>query len=229
MRSTVIAGSGPKSLGECGDDGRAGGRRQLAFDIERGQRHAAQQLAGRGSRNRAAAVGDFDETVAGWHGRANDSFDAEQVEADRRADDVGDGIDGADFVEVHLLDRAAVDLGLGLGQLLEDAFGQIFLAGSERAAVDHGRDVVQVAVFVLGLVLDRDLRGAEAFLFDFRADESAAGEAQGIDAGLDGGEFGAGVDEGAERHVAADSARTIEIGNSHGILLAVKKLDVLIV
>ena len=53
------------------------------------------------------------------------------------------------------------------------------------------------------------------FFLTSRADKPAAWEAQGIDAGLNGGEFGAGVDEGPERHVAADSARAIEIGNSH--------------
>ena len=114
----------------------------------------------------------------------------------------------------------AVDLGLGLGQLLEDSRWPVPAGrGGERAAVDHRRDVVQVAMLVLGLVLDGDLRGAEALLLHFAARRAGSlGRPERIDAGLNRGQIGAGVDEGAERHVAADSARTIEIGNSHGLL-----------
>ena len=160
-------------------------------------------------------MGDLDEPVARRHRRADDSLDAQQIEPDRRADDVGDRIDGADFVEVHLLDRRAVHLRLGLGQLLKDSLGQLSLPRRERAAVDHRRDVVQMAMLVLRLVLDRDLRGAEAAFLHFAGDEPAAGQAERIDAGLDRGQVGPGIDERPERHVAADSARTIEIGNSH--------------
>ena len=58
--------------------------------------------------------------------------------------------------------------------LLEDALGQFPLPRRERAAVDHRRDVVQMAMLVLGLVLDRDLRGAEALLLDLAGHEPAA-------------------------------------------------------
>ena len=139
-----------------------------------------------------------------------------QIEADRRADDVGNRIDGPDFVKMHFLDRRAVDLRLGLGQLAEDPRGQFALPRRERAAVDHRRDVVQMAMLVLRLVLDGDLRRAKAALLHFAGHEPAARQAQRIDAGLDRGQVGAGIDERAERHVAADSAGTIEIGNSHG-------------
>ena len=41
--------------------------------------------------------------------------DPEVVEADRRGCDVHDGVDGADFVEMHLFDRLAVRLGFRFG------------------------------------------------------------------------------------------------------------------
>ena len=167
-------------------------------------------------------MGDFNEAVPGRYGRANDPFNTEQVEADRRAHNIGDRIDRTDFVEVHLFDRTPVNFCFSFGQLLENPFGQILLAKGERAAVNHRRDVVQVAMLVLGFVLNRDLGRAEAFLFDLRANKPAAWETQGIDAGLDVGKLSAGVDECTECHVAADSARAIEIGNSHETLLAVK-------
>ena len=140
-------------------------------------------------------MGDLDEAVPGRHRRANDAFDAQQIEADRRADDVGNRIDGADFVKMHFLDRRAVHLGLGLGQLVEDPRGQLAVPRRERAAVDHRRDVVQMAMRVLRLVLDGDLRRAEAALLDFARHEPASWQAQRIDAGLNRGQVGPGVDE----------------------------------
>ena len=71
-------------------------------------------MAGAGTLH--CAVGDLDRALPGRHRRGHDALDAQQVPADRRADDVGDRIDRADLVEVDLLDRRAVDLGLGLGQ-----------------------------------------------------------------------------------------------------------------
>ena len=42
---------------------------------------------------------------------------------DGGADDVDDGVDGADFVEVHLLDGHGVDVGFGLAEKLKGAGG----------------------------------------------------------------------------------------------------------
>ena len=158
-------------------------------------------------------------------GEHDDPLDAQQIEADRRADDVGNRVDGADFVEVDFFDRAAVDLGLGLGQLAEDPRGHVAGPRRERAAVDHRRDVVQVAMGVLGLVLDDDLRRAKAALLDFAGHEPAAGQTERVDAGLDRREIGAGVDECPERHVAADAAGTIEVGDSHRAASVVRSLS----
>ena len=45
--------------------------------------------------------------------------------ADGRAHDVHDGINSPDFVEMHLVHRLAVDLGLGLGHLAEDGQARV--------------------------------------------------------------------------------------------------------
>jgi len=51
---------------------------------------------------------------------------------------------------------------------------------------------MQMAVLMFRLVFDGDLCRAEALLFYFAADESAAWKAQGIDTGLNGGQVGTG-------------------------------------
>jgi len=62
---------------------------------------------------------------------------------------------------------------------------------------------------------DDELRRAKALLIHFVHMQPATGEAERIEAGLNLGERGAGVDQRAERHVAADAAGTIEIADFH--------------
>ena len=172
---------GPKAVGQRGHDRRAGGRGQFGLHVGGGQRNAAEQFRRGGRGNVALAVGDRDSAAAGGDGRYDQPLRAEQVPADGRADDVGDRVDRADLVEVDLLDRRAMHLGLDLGQPLEDPPRGLFLAGREPAAVDHGLDVVQVPVLVFRLVLDRDLGRAEAVFLDLLGDQFHARQAERAD------------------------------------------------
>jgi hypothetical protein len=118
-------------------------------------------------------------------------------------------------VKVDLLDRGAVDLGLGLAEPEEDPLGQFALPGAERALVDHRVDVVQVPVLVFRLVLDRNLRGAKPMLLDVGDHDPHAGQPQRADGRVDRRQVGPGVDQRAERHIAANAAGAIEVGNFH--------------
>ena len=88
-----------------------------------------QQLGRRRRRNAAPPVGDLDEPVPRRHRRGDDAVDAQQVPADGRADDIGDRIDRADLVKMDLLDRRAVDFGLGLGRAGERSAWPVPSAG----------------------------------------------------------------------------------------------------
>lgn len=105
--------------------------------------------------------------------------------AHRRAHDIGNRINRADFVKVNLLNRRAVYFGFGLGESAKHPVGQFFLASIERAAVDHRRDVMQMAMFVFGLVFDRRLRRPKALLLDLGGHNLHAGQSQGLNAGVD--------------------------------------------
>ncbi len=122
-----MAGGGPNDVGQGGQNRGAGGRGQFAFDGRLGQGNAAQQFGGGGGGNAALAVGDADLAHAGRHRRGHDAIDAQQVPADGRADDVGDRVGRPHFVKMDLLDRGAVDLGLGLGQAGENPVGEVLL------------------------------------------------------------------------------------------------------
>jgi hypothetical protein len=53
------------------------------------------------------------------HGRCYDTRPAEQIQGDAGANDVDDGIDGADFMEMDFVGRVTVDLSLGHGDSAE--------------------------------------------------------------------------------------------------------------
>ena len=72
--------------------------------------------------------------------------DVQIVQTDSSSDDVHDGIDSADLVEVYLILWDAVCLGLGSGDNAEDVLGNLFGAVGNLSAVDDGKDVANVAM-----------------------------------------------------------------------------------
>ena len=138
-------------VGGVGEDGGAGGGEELELDVGPvGDGAAAGEEPGScGGRDGEAAVGGFDPAAAGVDGRYDDAVDAQQVEADDGADDIEDGVGGADFVELDLVDGGAVDVGFGFGEAAEDLAGFLFYlrlqVGGGDAGVDVGVGVVVVA------------------------------------------------------------------------------------
>ena len=78
-------------------------------------------MAGAGLGSRPCALRTVPVPVA--TAEAHDLVDAEHLERGGRPDDVDDGVVPADLVEVHLVDRAAVQGGFDRGQLVEDGLG----------------------------------------------------------------------------------------------------------
>ena len=62
-------------------------------------------------------------------------LNAEEVQATSSTDNINDGIDGADLVEVDLIYLDAVDSGFGLGQSAEYPGRLFFHRGGEAAFV----------------------------------------------------------------------------------------------
>ena len=72
--------------------------------------------------------------------------DVQIVQTDGSSDDVHDGIDSTDLVEVYLILWDAVCLGLGSSDNAEDVLGNLFGAVGNLSAVDDGKDVANVAM-----------------------------------------------------------------------------------
>ena len=90
----------------------------------------------------------------------------------------------------------------------------VLLPLGELAGVDHRQDVVQVAMRVLRLVLDRDLRGAKAVLLDLLGHQPQPGSPSDSMPALSGRQSTPASTSARKRHVAADSRCAIEVSDS---------------
>lgn len=119
-------------------------------------------------------------------------------------------------MEVDFFDCRSVHFGLSLGKPLKNVQSRLFLFRREIAAVDHLDNMVQMAMGVFRLVLNRQLERSKSLLADLVDAQTTAWQPERVNSLLDGILIDACVDQGAEHHVAADAASTIEISNTHG-------------
>jgi hypothetical protein len=89
-----------------------------------------------------------DGAAADVEGRGEPAVDGEGLGSGGGADDVDDGVDGTDLVEVDLFDGDGVDGGFGLAEELEGAAGAGFYGVRERGGGDDFEDGGEVAVGV---------------------------------------------------------------------------------
>ena len=132
------------------------------------------------------------------------------------ADDVDDGVDRADLVQLDVVGRDTVDGALGLGELGEDAVGArahgvIQVAGARRSSTAPDRTVRVRAVLVRHD--DGAGRGDPAPLGALERQRVAV-EAEAVERAGDGLGVGAGVDQRAEQHVAGHARGAVDVGGA---------------
>ena len=108
---------------------------------------SSRTVAGAGTGKRA--VRNLDGAAPDVQRRRDDVVDAEPLHREHDADDVDDGVDGADFVQVNLVDRHVVDRGLGLAEALEQRLGAGLPRRRQRRVTDEVRDLAQRAMAVV--------------------------------------------------------------------------------
>lgn len=85
----------------------------------------------------------LDPTAAFLEFRGIDSRDAKGLNADASADDIGNRIEGAYFMEVNFFGSRAVDFCFGYGDTVEDRKSVIF---DERREFAGGNEISDVGV-----------------------------------------------------------------------------------
>ena len=107
-----------------------------------------EKLGGGGRGNGQDSVGTLHGAAADVEGGAIPAVGGEGFDGDGRADDVHDGVLGADLVEVDGLGRAVVNLGLGLGEQLEGFEREGLRGRADGSAGDDLPDLGQAAMDV---------------------------------------------------------------------------------
>ncbi len=103
-----------KTVDDRFQDRRTCWRRQLRVDRHVDERDSLEQLRRSRRRDGADAVIDPHLAAACRHATGDDLIGAEHVESDRRADNVDDGVDRADLVEMNPVDGGPVNAGFSL-------------------------------------------------------------------------------------------------------------------
>jgi hypothetical protein len=131
---------GAEGFGEFGEESGSGWGDHFVGFVALGDRDAAgaEDFEGGGGGQRELSVGASDESGSLDDVAGGDPGPAEEVEGDAGADDVDDGIDGTDFVELDAFGWDTVDASFGDGDALEDGEG----AGADPLGEGTGLDQV---------------------------------------------------------------------------------------
>ncbi len=181
------------------------GRGQLDRDVELVGRRSPQQLDHGRSGDGHEPVGAAHHPDAVRHRTGVDLLDAEQFEGGAGTDHVDDGVDAPDFVEVHALGWAAVEMALGPGQHLERGQRPLADAVGQACLFDHAGDVGRGAHHRARLGMDVDLRSGDAGAHDRLGLQAPPTDREPLTQRAHLVDVGTGVDERAERHVPGDA------------------------
>ncbi len=147
---------------EGADESGTGGGDQFLFDMGGVGGESAEQVGGGGRGDGEAAVGAIDHAATDVERGGVPAVDVERVDSGAGGNDIDDGIDGADFVEVDFFDVDVMDFGFGGAEEFEGVDGGLLDGSGEAGGLDEGADGGEGAtvgvwlacfMFVLGLRL----------------------------------------------------------------------------
>src|SRR5262249_38662655 len=113
----------------------------------------------------------LDHATAGRDRAARETLDPEQIKANGGAGDVGNAVQGADFVKMNLVQRQTMHRCLRLCQPAKDFYGQLALACCQFSTIKDFLHLRQESMTVLFLGFDSHIGGCEtslANLFDLQ-------------------------------------------------------------
>ena len=201
-----------KFRGKGGDDRGPGGRGEFERGAARVDGFALKQGCRGRRRNREQTVLGVDCAATDIDWRAGDFLGVQQMEAEAGANNIRDGIDRADFVEVDAFERLLMDGGFGFGKLLKNGGGRSFDGSGGIRCVNHFENVGKVAVLRLGLDGDAEFRCADFAAAGFFKRNLCVRIERTEGFCKDGG-VGAGVGQSAYEHIAAEAGEGVKIAD----------------
>src|SRR5205807_3776289 len=145
-------------------------------------------------------------------------FELQRVQQPEGAYQVHQSVSASELVQVQVGHREAVNGRLGPGEAADGVQRPGADGLGKGGAGDHPLQLGHVATGTLG-PFDQHAYPTEVTpLLAARGDADLLVEAEGLDGGLQEGAVGSDVEEGAQRHVARDSRRAVEVGDSAHLL-----------
>ena len=203
---------------ERGDDRRACRRDELFLNAIRVRWLPLQQFRGCGSGYGQNAVRHFRGAAANVQRRTGELLDAERFKSDARADDVHDGVDCANFVEMNLFDGDIVDRGFRFAEFAENRCSLIADLRRKFRLLQNVENGAKRTMLALVFGLHFHVGGRHAVLPDFFGRNFPSGNFEAAQLLAQVIERNSSVNQGAERHVAADPAKTVKIREFHETL-----------
>ncbi len=117
--------------------------------VDLAQRDPLEDFQGRRRGQREDAVGAMHRPGTIMQAGNEDFLHAERFNPHAGTDHVGNRIQGADLVEVHIVDRLAMDLGFGLGDAMEDGQRVLFDELGEFTLLDQGANLAVTALVLV--------------------------------------------------------------------------------
>ena len=111
-----------------------------------------QNLQGRGRGHGKAAMCTVDPAMAVMQGRHEYFLDAKRLDAHASADNIRDGIQRANFVEMHIVHRLPMNFALRLGNASKNGQRALLDERRQLAVFDHFADV-PVTAFVIVVMM----------------------------------------------------------------------------
>jgi hypothetical protein len=146
---------GTEGGGEGADERGSGWGDEFLLDVCGVRGEIAEEVSGCGCGGREAAVSAINHASANIERGGVPGVNGEGMNARTGGDDVDDGVDGADFVEMDLLDVNVMNLRLAGAEKLERADGGAFYGIGQECFLDEGanaRKGAAVGVRVIMLV-----------------------------------------------------------------------------
>jgi hypothetical protein len=167
-------------------------------------------------------VRTLDAATAHVHRRRDDVVDAEELERVHGGHDVDDRVEGANLVQVHLLERHLVDRGLGLGEPAKERHGPLASAHRKGRPANQFLDAGKVAMRVArGIGLGRGRHDADLHRRHARSENAIRLDADALlqpkapNRAIQLVDRHAGVNERSEQHVAGGAGKTIDVQHHH--------------
>ena len=140
--------------------------------------------------------------------------DVEELQGGAGADDVDDGVEGAHLVEVDLVRWDAMETPFDLGERREHRQRSALDPWRERAAGENLTQLGERArmVHILRSV-DRGAGRPQASALHRLGPQLPAGQTETVEDGPNLIDWGAGIEQCAQRHVAGDAGEAVEPGD----------------